>query len=620
MKPVRAARAALVAASLAFALPTGTAWAGEEAAASPPPNSEQVGIVVDDRIGQHVLLDAWTRAAAEQGLPAAVVTDTAIEDDWFHGRSRFRALVLPDGLLRFAGPAFISGLYAFVERGGSVLVVFDAASLGSDGFYAPVRSRLSALVGIDYALYDSLRSETFRLGPVFASERSVILLGIPPGKAVPAAGLSPPFSMQLATYDYAQLIYPSFTTRGRYDGEPLLAGPSGQVVAGMRQHGRGHVIFANLPLGDLKLRTDSWLLNRFLRLLALEAGVPTLAMSPAAIGGLVLNVHVDSSAALPPMRALAASRFFDDGPFSIHVTAGPDLNEPGDKLGVDVEHNADFRQLLRTLAERGHEIGSHGGWIHNYWAAHVGDTESDAADEMLARNQDVLADAIGAPIRVYSAPAGVHPSWVTRWLRQHRMVAYYTTANSGSAPTRTFRDGVLEDQGIWSFPISTLGAAASFEDAAASGLDEAHVVAPWLDALTRFAADEHEIRLVYFHPTGTHLYEEAIASWTATARALQRANRFRWYTMADLARFFDRREAVRWFLVRHGDDDRIEATNAATLRDCSWLLPAATYARPRLVEGSATVRREGADWIITADDETRLVFDTTRRFAPLQED
>jgi hypothetical protein len=591
----------------------------DAAAAETRSDAVEMGIVVDDRIGRDLLLDAWRQGAREQGIPLTVVTDRAIQEEWFRGRRRFAALVLPDGLLRFATPSFVAGLVSFVEHGGSLLVVFDAASRGADGFYPPSRSRLSTLVGIDYVLYDTLLEGTFRTGPVFASEASAVTLGIPPGKAVPsdASGLVAPFTLQLATYEYPQLLYPSFATRGKYDGDPLLFGPGGQIVAGERSYGRGRVIFANLPLGDLKLRTDSWLMNRFLRLLAREAGLPVLAMTPAAIGGLVLNVHVDSNAAIAPMRALAADRFFDDGPFSIHVTAGPDLNYPGDNLGLDVAHNTEFRQLLQELAARGHEIGSHGGWIHNYWATHVNAGSAAVDAQLLELNQRTLADAIGTPIQVYSAPAGVHPAWVTDWLRHHGFVAYYNTANSGAAPTRTFRNGVLEDQGIWSFPITTLGANASFEDAAARGLDEQTQVAPWLVQLTRFAADEHEVRLVYFHPTGTHFYEHALAEWTAQARTLIRAGRFRWYTMAGLAHFLDRQESVRWDLSRHGDDDRVHAVHPDTLQDLAWLLPAAFYARPRVVDGSATVRREGADWIVTAGTGTTLVFDATRRSAPL---
>jgi hypothetical protein len=161
----------------------------------------------------------------------------------------------------------------------------------------------------------------------------------------------------------------------------------------------------------------------------------------------------------------------------------------------------------------------------------------------------------------------------------------------------------------------TLGAAASFEEAADHGLDEQRDVIPWLVELTRFAADEREVRLVYFHPTGTHLYEHALTAWTAEARALQHNGSFHWYTIGALSEFLDRREQAHWAITRRGSDERIEASADGTLRDLTWLVPAAHYGRPRIVDGAATVRREGDDWILCALGGEHLVFDIARRAA-----
>jgi hypothetical protein len=536
----------------------------------------EIGIV--SAASEHVAAaEMWLRAAREQGLPTSVVTVDDVRSDLRDERHRFAALVLPDEFARTASPSFVAELRRFVENGGQLLVVFDAAILDHEGYYAPERSVLSDLVGVNYAFYERLRDGMFRTGPVFASAASAKTLGIPPGVAAqdPKAVKQAPFTLRLRTYGYPELTLPSLVTEGHYDGEPLLVGPSGQIVAGIRRLAKGRVIFANLPLGDLKLNgTSGWPLHRFLRLLALESGLPVLAMTPGGIGGMVLNIHVDYGDAIAPLEQMVARGFFNDGPFSVHVTAGPDVNTEGDKLGIDVPHNKAFQGLLRKLASRGHEIGSHGGWIHNYWAFKV-NADSAARDKhLLEMNAHALADAIGEPIRVYSAPGGQHPRWVTDWLRDHDFLAYYTTANNASAPTRGYRDGALEDRGIWSFPIVTHGEAASFEEAAAARLGERTEVIPWLEALARFTADQHEVRMFYFHPPGVHLYGHALTALTAQARALH--GRFRWYTMAGLSRFLDRRETARWSVARHSDDDRVEAESPDSLKDLTWLVPVPT--------------------------------------------
>jgi hypothetical protein len=565
-----------------------------------------VGIVVTAGSRNDVLADVWRRAAAEQGVPAVVVDESGAP-------ASHAALILPDGVARNWSDTQIAALGTFVEQGGRLLVVFDAATLTPDGFYPLQRSRLSQLAGVDYALYDRLRDHTFRTAAVYASAASARRLGLPPGKFVaesPVAGSD--FNLRLATYTYGQLAYPTFVTEHAYDGEVLLRGDDGGVVAGIRSQGAGRVIFVNLPLGRLKMQTDGWLLHRFLRLLAQETALPTLAMTPDAVGGMVMNLHCDSNAALRPLAQMDARGFFDQGPFSIHVTAGPGLNTAIDGLGIDVPHNLAFQAFLRTLVARGQEIGSHGGWIHNDWAAHVTPESEREHARLLELNGEALANADGVPVRVYSSPSGNHPPWVTHWLRRHDYLAFYTTANDGAAPTRLYRNGVLEDDRLWSFPIMSLGAAASFEDAAAAGFDEKGVVQPWLEALARFVADEREVRLVYFHPTGVNLYEHALDAWVAQARALSQVGRYRWYTMAGLANFLDRRQAAAWRVEPQRDGLRVQVSSNDPLDALAWVLPAATYREPIVQEGEARVRRDGDDWLVTAASGRTLAFDAIR--------
>jgi hypothetical protein len=569
----------------------------------------EIGIVVADSEQTSVAAQMWLNAAREQGLPGRIVTADEVVSDWRDQHGRFAGLVLPDELARNVSPEFVSGLQQYVDRGGRLLVVFDAALIRADGRYALDRSVLSELVGVNYAMSERLGEKMIRQGPVFASSTSAKVLGLPPGLAVedPKAAAQAPFNLRLRTYAYPEWTTASLETDGPYDGEPLLVGPNGQIVAGIRNHGEGRVIFANLPIGTLKLSsTNGWALHRFLRLLAIESGLPVLAMTPGAVGGIVLNIHVDAASAIKPLEKMVASGFFNDGPFSVHVTAGPDVNEKGDKKGIDVPHNKSIRTILRNLVLQGHEVGSHGGWIHNYWAKEVNEGSAGRDAYLLELNVDALASATREPIRVYSAPAGQHPEWVTEWLRQHDFLAYYTTANSDSAPTRGYRRGALVDAGIWSFPITILGETASFEEMFWAKLDEQTQVTPWLKSLTHFAADQHEVRLFYFHPTGVHLFEPSLTAMIAEARRLH--DRFRWYTMAELSRFLSRRDETQWSTSRRGGNDLfLTADNSNSLRDMTWLVPANHSIEPRVIEGTAKLTLEGSNWMIKATDGNHLV-------------
>ena len=598
-------------AALALALAAMTlAPSPSRSSADKPDLPIEIGIVVAAAEQNSVAAGMWLRAAREQGLPGRIVTADEVMSDWRDQGRRFAGLVLPDGLAQKAPPEFVAGLQHYVDNGGRLLVVFDAALLDSEGLYALDRSVLSGLVGVNYAMSERLGNGMFRQGPVFASRASAKALGLPPGLAIedPKAAAQAPFNLRLRTYGYPEWTTASLVTEGHYDGEPLLVGPDGQIVAGIRSQAKGRVIFANLPIGDLKLNgTNGWALHRFLRLLAIESGVPVLAMTPGAIGGMVLNIHVDARSAIVPLEKMVATGFFSHGPFSVHMTAGPDVDKEGDKGGIDVPHNKPIQTILRNLVLQGHEVGSHGGWIHNYWATQVNEGSAARDAHLLDLNINALAAATQEPIRVYSAPGGQHPAWVTKWLRQHDFIAYYTTANNGSAPTRGYRGGALDDVGIWSFPIMIYGESASFEEMSWAKLSAHAQVTPWLKDLTHFTADEHEVRLFYFHPTGVYLFEPSLMALIAEAETLH--GRFRWYTMAELSRFLDRREATQWSIARRGDDARLEAESPDSLQDMTWLVSSDRYREPHLVEGAAEIARDGSDWSIKATGGKKLVVD-----------
>ena len=135
------------------------------------------------------------------------------------------------------------------------------------------------------------------------------------------------------------------------------------------------MLFVNLPLGYLASRTDGLLLHSFLHFFGVHMlGLPYLASVPDGVGGLVFNWHVDARSSLKPLKMLADEGIFDRGKFSIHFTAGPDVDAFGDHKGLDVAHDPKTQKWIHYLLARGQEIGSHGGWIHNYFGDHINDT------------------------------------------------------------------------------------------------------------------------------------------------------------------------------------------------------------------------------------------------------
>ena len=596
-------------------------WAGGPAPAPVPPT--HLALLLPDGWPQDdVQVQAWRLAADETGFPLQLLSASELLRT--PARHRDAALIVPDAVHRRMNDALLSHLEQRVRDGALLMLVHDAGVADMDGHYHPEQSRLSVLAGVRYALYGTLGAAMLREQEAWIDAAALPSLQLPPGKVLRQGGDTPLTSHQpapgpaeelaVAGYQYGRLRYTSFTTAGRFDGQRLMHADNGSLLAGLHGLGRGQVLFVNLPLTYLKLRTDGLFLHSFLRYFAQDvARLPQLSPMADARGALVLNWHVDAAQALTSLQSLETMGAFAQGPYSIHLTAGPDNNRLGDGQGVDLAHNMAMRQFVQRQVASGDEVGSHGGWMHNAFGRTVHLLERTQSAELITRNSDFVRAATGRPVREYSSPLGNHPAWLTPWLRAQGVQAYYFTGDIGMPPTRSYQDGQPSPADIWAFPVLNFGGVASFEEAHEHAVAESDMAA-WLTDVSSYCADQRTLRLVYFHPSGVLLYPQAFAGWLQHTRSLVDSQRLRWTTMAQHVAFANRRLGVRWQLQ---DSDaappatpavrQLVAEHPASLDRMAWLLPADGTAAPRLVQGQAEITRDGSFWRVRATGGTRLV-------------
>lgn len=596
-------------------------WAGGSRPA--PVQPTHLALLLPDGWPQDdVQVQAWRDAADETGFPLQLLTASELLRT--PSRHRDAALIVPDAVHRRMNDALLSHLEQRVRDGTVLMLVHDAGVADMDGRYHPEQSRLSALAGVRYALYGTLGPAMLREQEALVDAAALPLLQLPPGKVLRQGATTPLTSRQpapaasealaVAGYQYGRLRYPVFTTAGSYDGQRLMHSENGSLLAGRHALGSGQVLFVNLPLTYLKLRTDGLFLHSFLRYFAQDmARLPQLSPMPDGRGALVLNWHVDAAKALPALQQLETMGAFAQGPYSIHLTAGPDNDRMGDGQGIDLAHNPAMRQFVQRQVASGDEVGSHGGWIHNAFGRTAHLLERSQSAELITRNSDFVRAATGRPVREYSAPLGNHPAWLTPWLRAQGVQAYYFTGDIGMPPTRSYQDGQPSPADIWAFPVLNFGGVASFEEAHEHAVAESELAA-WLTDVSDFCADQRTLRLVYFHPPGVLLYPQAFAQWLQRTRALVDGQRLRWTTMALHVAFANRRLGVRWQVqdaepaaAGTAAGRQLLAEHPSSLARMTWLLPAAGQAAPRLVQGDAEIVREGSFWRVRAAGGTRLV-------------
>jgi hypothetical protein len=295
----------------------------------------------------------------------------------------------------------------------------------------------------------------------------------------------------------------------------------------------------------------------------------------------------------------------EQGPYSIDITAGPDTYVFGDKKGFNVLQNSASQGFIHEFVRRGDEVGSHGGWIHNYFGAHVDKDNPQEMEKLIVLNNDALKQVAGKSALEYSAPSGNHPQWVTRWLEKHGFVGYYFTGDTGMGPTQGYRDGQRSGQTIWAFPILHLDRAASFEELASEGYSD-DIAGRWLDLATDFAVTDRQVRLIYFHPPGILPYRRVVLDWMKKTARLREQGIFRWYTMVQIANFLNSRKMVKWRLTEHDGLASLEAVAPQTLVHQTWRLPIETFGQPRVVQGAAGVVADRHGWLVVAGEGKQL--------------
>lgn len=555
----------------------------------------------------------WLDAGDEQGLHVVPMHDSTYLNP-LTGPRQCAGVILPDTIHARAGDLLTNAIRSYVAHGGKLMLVYDAATESLSGFYAKGRAPLSDVAGVNYELYSSLAGAMTESAPASGTIAVLDELGVPPGKYFP---LGPPGvpaaadteTAELRRYQFGDLEYSNFVTAGNYAGQVLLHSRAG-LVAGYGRYGQGSVLFVNLPLGFLAGYTDGLPLHSFLTFFATKVlSLPNLMSVPDGIGGVVLDWHVDYAGAIKPLQEMNTWTIVQQGPYSVDFTAGPDDNAIGDGEGLDVPHNPVVQELIRQYEQLGYEIGSHGGWLHNYFAAHVDDSDATQMQQYLALNKEAIEKITGKPVREYSAPVGNHPQWVTEWLARHGVVAYYFTGDTGMGPTLGYRHGLRAGTAIWAFPILHLDRAATFEEMPKYGYTD-DTVEQWLDDATDFVANHRQVRLIYFHPPGIVRYHAVVDQWMEKTAQLKAAGAFRWYTMPQIADFLNTRKRVRWAIHEKGGSAIFEATGLLTLAHETWRLPRNSYSEPRVLSGNAQVISGDTAWFVVGGEGKQLTFES----------
>ncbi len=455
------------------------------------------------------VLNAYKSVLKEEGIPFKIIDVVELLNKNPKEIIKFvPAVILPDRITT-SMPEDVKYWFAdYVKSGGNIFVVYDAGVKDINNLYRE-KPLFTHITGVNYCLYKKFRDRAYSLGK-FRFKREILKnLDIPPGKTI---------NNFLSGYKYGILTYPVALNKIEAENINVLAtvvvGNKQYVGVALRDFGKGHSFYVNLPLGFLKANSDDLPLRAMLRFFLHEvAVVPYIVNVPDNKGGLVINWHIDSSLDWKSIPMMIKKGYYSKHlTYSSHVTAGDFLEKPGDGLGFDACGKG--KKYLKMLKPYG-ITGSHGGWAHNWFARKLknGEFTREEIKRYIKINNECLEKVLNYKIVEYSAPIGVFPQPVSaQILEELGMVAYYYTGDSGSFPNKTFFNGKKVSDKLYAFPVMVNGKNASFYEMWKSGMKEEDVQ-KWLYSVVDFVVNRRTIRLIYSHPYDIPLYPKAIRNF-----------------------------------------------------------------------------------------------------------
>lgn len=539
--------------------------------------------------------NVYARFLEDEGYPYRTLTEAQVAALGPAGLAReCAAVLLPEGTLGQMSPAVAKVLATYVrERGGRLMGAWGA---GLDRLPPEGDARARTAVS---ALFDLFGVAPLEDAPITRSQ-----------------WVLPSWSPLAAYVDTGSLNGAVFRPYGSRPTES----PRQAMLKGRARVLAPDVFESSYPRGGRALLIDGYLaaekqagndsLFRGLVKFFLDgvARMPRVTRAPGGVAGLVINVHVCSSAYFGTLdRLLRMGAFGPRYPVSFHFTPGPDTYQPGDGLGVYAASPRKGRPFVEKVAAFG-AVGAHGGWIHNYWAYESARLPWATKKKYLDDSLDVLAGVTGRPVVEYSAPGGTHDLLTDDYLVQRGVVAAAYPGGENAPPSHSWVEGRRLSP-IWHFGYTGDQRGFCPENMLTPGRTPEQV-AEEVRAIVARVAESREIRLFYLHPLVAGKYP---AVWRALAGEVARqaqAGRLTVATMSDYATFLDRAGRTRLDVRRSGTGLAIEVEGQASLAGVTLAVPLAGETAE--AKASAAYRLSldtGGGWAYLTVDEpvTRFV-------------
>lgn len=505
---------------------------------------------------------AFEQSLKEEGTNFEILSIYRVLSDsslLFKNKS-LKGIILPDGINQHIPDDFYFLAKKLLDKGVNIFISYDCGIKTKDYKYLK-RAIFSDLLGINYITYEDYGKDSYDYDQVEVIDPD--FLGFPKYKLEKSV---------IVGYKYFIKKY--------YVSKVAMQRNSLKILARTRKHGlpfiamkdisKGLIYYVNTPLGYLKANSDDLMLRINLKtflyrvckvnhILNLYNGIPTV----------IINYHVDANSDWAAIEFLYSNKYLRKSiRSSFHITAGDFRDREGDGLGFDA--CGEGRKYVRLLSNFG-EIGSHGGWAHNYFSYTIL-YQPDKVNlekfimENIKKNNECLESIIGKKIVEYSAPNGVYPQPInTRVLEKLGMKCYYYVGDIWSQPNLTFFGNKMISDKVLAFPVISYKTIVSLGEMNKKKVSNSEV-REFLKYILDYVIANDTVRLYYTHPYDVLVYPKEYYYFIDYLDRLISSNSIQTQTMKEYAEFFFRFLKTKYDIIEDEKNLVITLSNPISIK------------------------------------------------------
>jgi hypothetical protein len=542
-------------------------------------NSQKTILIIynkDYYLKYKYILDAYNIVLKEEGFNFTnIPIDFLLRNFNFLNLENINAIIFPDQINQYLPYDTLTFIKIYLENGGNIFISYNVGIKNIENKYLK-DSLFSDILGINYITYNKYKEKSFLLDYIKILDPNFI--NFPISKLSDDKKIISKYKYGKAKYYLLNIEYKDNNIFKNKDYKILAISEIYKVpFIVIKKYKKGNIYYVNTPLGYLKANSDDLMLrSNLITFLKKICNIIHISKLPYNKPVLILNYHIDANVDHKSIDYMLKNNLLDkDIRASFHITAGDFRDKEGDNLGFDALNKG--KKYVEILKNYG-EIGSHGGWAHNYFSYYILYNPNDPnldkfIKKYIKENNEALEKIVGYKIVEYSAPNGVYPQPMnTKILEELGMICYYYTGDMGSCPNLTFFNNQKVSNKVLAFPVFPYKSIVSLGEMKKNNIPNIEV-RNFLKYIIDYIIDSENVILYYTHPYDIFYYLDEFKFFITYLKNKIKEDKIQTMTMKEYTEFYFKFTKTEYNYTILDNKVLFEIYNPQDLKGISIIIP-----------------------------------------------